>query len=399
MGQNPRKVDQADEQSSLQAELARYRFITALDDAIRLLVDPGQIAHTAAHLLGDYLGTQRCAYACVSEDEGSFTPAGNYTNGVPGIVGRRALSDFGAEFTRLNRLGQPYIVTDAETDERVRDVLQAYRDTHIRAVISVPVIKGDKWVAGMVLHQSSPRQWQDHEVGLLQAVANRCWESIARSRIAIELREAEERVRASRDYLRLLVDCTDDGFYSVDREGVTIMCNAAFVKMLGFRHEDEAIGRKLHDVIHHSHPDGSDYRIDDCPIYRAAQHGEPALVENEVFFRRDGSAFPVEYRARPVWRDGQLEGAVCTFVDLTERRRTESALRKSEAHLQSVFRQTAAGICETDLQGRILQLNDRYCEILGRTRDELLSIPMQEITHPDDLPRNLPLFKRTGGHR
>ncbi|RLM53101.1 PAS domain S-box protein, partial [Halobellus sp. Atlit-31R] len=319
---------------------------------------------------------------------------GNYTNGVPGIDGRYEPASFGAEFVRLSRLGQAYVVDDIETDARVSDVLQAYRDTGIRSGITVAVIKGERWVAGMALHQSVPRQWQEHEVRLLDAVANRCWESIERSRIAIELREAEERVRGSHNYLRLLIDCTEEGFYSVDREGVTIMCNAAFLKMLGFRHEDEAIGRKLHDVIHHAHPDGSHYCVQDCPIYHAAQFGVPALVEDEVFFRLDGTSFPVEYRARPVWRDGQLQGAVCTFVDLTERRRTEQALRESEAHLQSLFGQTAAGICESDLGGRFIRVNDRFCQMVGRTREDLLGLRMPDITHPDDLPANIPLLKQ-----
>ncbi|BDT61031.1 hypothetical protein MasN3_45250 [Massilia varians] len=392
---NPMPMPPVDADSLVHAELARYRFITGLDDAIRLLTDPEQIAQTGARLLGEHLGADRCAYAYVSEDQGSFTLTGNYTRGVASIVGRYQLAAFGAEFVRLNRLGQPYVVEDSETDARVGDVLQAYRDTGLRAVISVPVIKGEQWVAGMALHQSTPRRWQEHEVRLLEAVANRCWESIERSRIALELRAAEERVRGSHDYLRLLLDCTEESFYSVDREGVTIMCNAAFLKILGFRSEDEVIGRKLHGVIHRAHPDGSHYCVEDCPIYRAARDGVPALVEDEMFFRVDGTGFPVEYRARPVWRDGQLHGAVCTFVDLTERRRTEEALRKSEAHLQSLFGQTAAGICETDLQGRIVKINERFGDIVGRTREALLGTPMQEITHPDDLALNLPLFKRT----
>src|SRR5690606_23714989 len=124
------------------------------------------------------------------------------------------------------------------------------------------------------------RRWHDHEIRLVTAVAQRCWESIERGRIAIELRKAEERGRASHDYLRLLLDCTEEGFYSVDRDGVTIMCNAAFVKMLGFGREEDVIGRKLHDVIHHSHHDGSHYPVAQCPIYRAAHDGEPAHVQD-----------------------------------------------------------------------------------------------------------------------
>ena len=383
-----------DADSLVHAELARYRFITGLDDAIRLLTDPEQIAHTAARLLGEHLGADRCAYAYVSEDEGSFTLTGNYTRNVPSIVGRYPTAAFGAEFVRLNSQGLSYVVEDSEADPRVSDVVQAYRDTVIRAVICVPVIKAGLWVACMALHQAAPRRWQEHEVRLLEAVAHRAWESIERSRIAIELRAAEERVRASHDYLRLLLDCTEEGFYSIDREGVTIMCNAAFLKMLGFQHESEVIGRKLHAVIHHAHPDGAHYCVEDCPIYRAARDGVPALVDDEMFFRVDGSAFPVEYRARPVWRDGQLHGAVCTFVDLSERRRTEQALRESEAHLQSLFGQTAAGISEADMEGRFLRVNDRYCQIVGRSREELLTLHMHDITHPDDLPGNVPLFRQ-----
>ncbi len=381
-------------QEPLLAELERYRFIAALDDAIGPLTAPEDIAQTAATILGRHLGVQRCAYAWVDDELGQFTLTGNYTDGLHSIVGLYGLADFGAEFVRLNRSGLPYVVGDAESDTRVADVLQAYRDAGIRAVVSVPIVKAGRWVAGMAVHTTALRHWHEHEIQLVAAVAQRCWESIERGRIAVELRKAEERVRASHDYLRLLLDCTEEGFYSVDRDGVTIMCNAAFVKMLGFEREEDAIGRKLHDVIHHSHPDGSHYPVVECPIYRAARDGVPAHVQDEMFYRMDGSAFPVEYRARPVWQDGQLQGAVCTFVDLTDRRRTECALRDSEAHLQSLFEQSAGGICETDLEGRIVRVNDRYCQIVGRTRDDLLGRRMQDLTHPDDIAANLVLFQQ-----
>src|SRR5690606_21692839 len=108
---------------------------------------------------------------------------------------------------RLNRAGLPYVVEDADSDARVADVLQAYRDTGIRAAVTAPILKAGRWVAGMAVHTTSPRRWHDHEIRLVTAVAQRCWESIERGRIAIELRKAEERGRASHDYLRLLLDC------------------------------------------------------------------------------------------------------------------------------------------------------------------------------------------------
>ena len=390
----PPVSDQDAAQALLLEELDRYRFIARLDDAIRHLDDPEQVTRAAAALLGRYLGADRCAYAHVDEEGRGFTLTGNYTRDVPSIVGHYEMAAFGAEYVRLSRLGLPYVVEDAENDERVRDVLPAYRETSIRAVISVPILKDGRQVAGMALHQATPRRWQDHEVRLLAAVADRCRESIERSRIALDLRRAEERIRANRDYLRLLIDCTEDGFYSIDRDGVTIMCNTAFLRMLGFEREEDAIGRTLHDVIHHAHPDGSHYHVGDCPIYRAARHGIPARVADELFFRLDGSSFPVEYQALPVWQDGVLQGAVCTFSDLTQRRRTEQALHRSRTESESLFAQTGAGICETDLAGRILRVNDRFCQVVGYPRAQLLQKTMQELTHPDDLPRNLVLFRQ-----
>ncbi|HET8612283.1 MAG TPA: GAF domain-containing protein, partial [Sphingomonas sp.] len=77
-----------------------------------------------------------------------------------------------------------------------------------------------------------------------------------------------------------------------------------------------------------------------------------------------------------------------------ERKRSEEALRESEAHFAALVGQTSAGLAETDLQGRFTNVNDRYCAIVGRSRDELIGRPLQEITHPDDIARNMALFER-----
>jgi PAS domain S-box-containing protein len=121
------------------------------------------------------------------------------------------------------------------------------------------------------------------------------------------------------NFLRLVLDSTMEGFYSVDTEGKTTLCNAAFLRMLGYDSPEEVVGRKLHDEIHHAHPDGTAYIADDCPIYQAARTGTSKHVPYEVFFRKDGTRFPVEYRAEPIYEDGELKGAVCTFSDISER--------------------------------------------------------------------------------
>ena len=148
-----------------------------------------------------------------------------------------------------------------------------------------------------------------------------------RKRIDQALRDSEARIQQSNEFIRLLLDSTEEGFYSIDRNGRTTLCNRAFMRMLGFTQASQVIGKPLHDLIHHSHPDGAPYAPDECPILRTARTGESALVDEEVFFRVDGSSFPVEYRSHPVRRNGVLEGALCTFTDITARRQHMATLR------------------------------------------------------------------------
>ncbi|MBA3882641.1 MAG: PAS domain S-box protein [Chthoniobacterales bacterium] len=153
-----------------------------------------------------------------------------------------------------------------------------------------------------------------------------------------ERKIAEEALHEKEALVRLLLDSAADGFYGVDRKGVTTHCNTAFLRMLGFEREEEVIGKKLHDVIHHTHADGSPYPKIECHIYQTAQTGKPAHIDDELFFRKDGSSFPVEYWAYPINRDGELRGAVTTFIDITERRQAQLALQKAKQEAEEANR-------------------------------------------------------------
>jgi PAS domain S-box-containing protein len=155
-----------------------------------------------------------------------------------------------------------------------------------------------------------------------------------RKQIDQALRDSEARIQQSNEFIRLLLDSTEEGFYSIDQQGLTTLCNRAFMRMLGFSQASQVIGHRLHDLIHHSRPDGSLYHHDDCPILRTARSGESVLVDDEVFFRVDGSSFPVEYRAHPVRRNGVLEGALCTFTDISTRRQHMATLRELNETLE-----------------------------------------------------------------
>ncbi|HYO80991.1 MAG TPA: PAS domain S-box protein, partial [Bryobacteraceae bacterium] len=176
-----------------QTEL-RDAFLVRLDDQTRPLSDPKEITAAAARLLAEHLDADRCAYAEIDSSE-LMDVVGDHTRGVPSIVGKYPLSAFGSTFVDCTRAGRNYVVLDSEAEIDEPDILEAYRATAIRAVVSVPLIKQGQLVAGMAVHQTTTRVWREPEIELVRLVANRCWESIERARVERELRESESQFR------------------------------------------------------------------------------------------------------------------------------------------------------------------------------------------------------------
>src|ERR1043165_9720924 len=91
-----------------------------------------------------------------------------------------------------------------------------------------------------------------------------------------------------------LLESTNEGLYGIDLEGRCTFLNRAGARMLGFSRY-EVLGRNMHRLIHHSHGDKSPYPEEDCPIFRILRSSEAVRVENEIFWRKDGTSFPTEY--------------------------------------------------------------------------------------------------------
>lgn len=180
-----------------------------------------------------------------------------------------------------------------------------------------------------------------------------------------EEREAERALRESETELRLVLDTSPGGFYAVDREGNTTLVSLGFLKMMGFSEKSEAIGHKLHNVIHHTHPDGSPYPVEECPIYRCASVGEGAHIIDEIFFKADGTPVPVEYWVTPIFQDGEHVGASCTIVEISERKAAERALREESRTLETLNRTGAALAAELDQERLVQIVTDAGVEVIG----------------------------------
>ena len=132
--------------------------------------------------------------------------------------------------------------------------------------------------------------------------------------------------------LGLLLESTGEGVFGIDLAGNCVFINRAGAQMLGFAAE-EVMGRNMHALTHHSHPDGSPYADSDCPIFNAFRQGLPCRVDTEVFWRQDGSAFAVEYSSHPILEGEQVHGAVIAFVDITSRKRAADELQRAHDDL------------------------------------------------------------------
>ena len=134
---------------------------------------------------------------------------------------------------------------------------------------------------------------------------------------------------------RIILDAAGEGIYGLDADGNTTFGNAATSRILGW-HVDEIIGRKAHEVHHHSHADGSPYPREECPIYAALTDGEVHHVDDEVFWHTDGTAVPIEYTSTPIMKDGKPDGAVIVFRDISERRKIECQREEAYDEIQSL---------------------------------------------------------------
>jgi PAS domain S-box-containing protein len=198
-----------------------------------------------------------------------------------------------------------------------------------------------------------------------------------------ERRRAEENLREATRRFDAILSNTREAVFLMDDRQHCIYANAAAEKLTGYRFE-EMRGRPLHDVVHHTKPDGSHYPLEDCPIDRAFP--ERALTSGEeVFVAPDGSFYPVAFTASPVLDDvGQPIGTVIEARNITEEKAQDAALRESEARFRNMADHAPVMMWVTDATGSCIYLNRIWHEFTGQSEDEALGLGWLEATHPED---------------
>jgi PAS domain S-box-containing protein len=153
----------------------------------------------------------------------------------------------------------------------------------------------------------------------------------------ILMRNASAMARNSETRMRLILESANCGIWGQSPEGLCTFINTEAARMLGYE-KHEIIGQALHALVHHTHPTGEHYPRQDCPMYLTSVDGQSRMAKDEILWRKDGSHFAVEYATSPMYSQGQLEGAVIIFNDITERNRQEQLLAQAKDKAETANR-------------------------------------------------------------
>jgi PAS domain S-box-containing protein len=173
-------------------------------------------------------------------------------------------------------------------------------------------------------------------------------------------RGAELRLEESEAQYLLLLNSTAEGIYRLDMNGICTFCNPTAARLLGYQDPSELVGHSAHQHHHHSHPDGTSFSLADCNVHFAPHTGKGTHSDEEVFFRADGSQFPVEYWSYPIVSGPDIAGTVVTFLDITLRRNLEAQFLQSQK-MEAVGR-LAGGVAHDF--NNALQVILSYAELL-----------------------------------
>ncbi len=182
-----------------------------------------------------------------------------------------------------------------------------------------------------------------------------------------ERKKGQETLRKSEDQIRLLLNSTAEGIYGVDMNGNCTFVNLSCLRILGYDKPEDMIGRNTHKLLHYKYADGTHFNEDNCRVYQAYLTGTGSHVDDEVFWKADGTSFPVEYWSYPQKRDNEVVGAVVTFIDITERKIIEDQLKKAKITAEDATRAKSAFLANMSHEIRTpMNAILGYSEILSR---------------------------------
>src|SRR5450830_360858 len=209
----------------------------------------------------------------------------------------------------------------------------------------------------------------------------------AAARDVTERNKAEQEVTQLSLRNRQILDSAGEGIYGLDIEGRCTFVNPAALQLLGFSAE-ELLGQHSHSVFHHTKPDGHPYPENECPVQAAYKQGKVHRGD-DLYWRKDGQNFPVEFISTPILESGTITGAVVAFRDITERKQAEEALRRLTFLQRTILDNVAYGVISTNPDGLVTSFNPAAERLLGYTANEVVGQQTPACWHDsEEVARN-----------
>lgn len=271
---------------------------------------------------------------------------------------------------------KPVTFTDIARDEKWS---QSWRDLcvshNIRAYHSEPVLgPNNKPLASFMMCFNEAREPSEWEHRIARFGAHIASIVIERERSIRDIRQREQ-------HLSAIVRTTPECVTIVTADGKLLEMNSAGLAMVEAESEATVTGGCVYDLI------APEYRDAFREFNEKICRGESGELQFDIIGLR-GTRRHMETHAVPLHHSDGAVAQLALTRDITDRKRAEEALRENEEQFRAAFHQTAIGMAQVDFNGRHLLVNDRYCQITGYSREELLERTILDITHPADIELN-----------
>jgi len=293
------------------------------------------------------------------------------------------------------------MAVEPEEGQRFSTTLQVVAAAVIAALCFLIFESSKEFVFGTLSSGRTVSRWESHVYtiifGALVAALLAYFIGRKRNRLYHDLlessarnRETTEQLALSEERYRMLLDSTGEGIFGVDMKGCCTFINPAAMRLLGYTHQAEVLGKHTHTLIHHTRKDGTPFPSAECPAVRALVAGRGVHVDDEVYWRKDGTCFDAEYWCYPIFHQGRLVGKVTAFLDITARKLDE----ESRNRLADIVESSQDAILSLSLDGAIRSWNAGAERVFGYSEAEVLGKPIGMIVPPEQKDESAMLLQR-----
>ena len=252
-----------------------------------------------------------------------------------------ALTDINGRFLATNPTYQQMLGYSAEEFESLSFLDVTVEDYHNENLARVGDLLEGKTTQFQIEKQYRRKDgslvWVRNNISFVPGTESMPRFMLALSEDITDRKVAKDALQQSEERARLILSSAAEGIFGCDTEGTCLFCNPAALKLLGYSDLSEVLGKNMHQLDHHTRKDGTPFPIQECPIFNGFKQNKGVHVVDDVFWKKDGTSFPVEYWSHPMIREGHTIGAVITFFDITERKEVEEELRRKEQRERSLL--------------------------------------------------------------